>query len=93
MDEIIAARKAIIDEAQKQAQEIEELQEQVKEAVELEPEQRQEIERLLSELAEKLNSNPGDLDQALADLSYVEREIESYDPKPCAAGRKFEIPA
>ncbi len=78
MDEIIAARKAIMEEAQKQAQEIEDLQEQVKEAVELEPEQRQEIERLLTELAEKLNSNPGDLDQALADLSSVEREILSY---------------
>jgi len=77
MGEIIAARKAVMEEAQKQAQEIEYLQEQVKEAVELEPEQRQEIERLLSELAEKLNSNPGDLDQALADLSSVELEIES----------------
>ncbi len=78
MDEIIAARKAVMEEAQKQAQEIEDLQEQVKEAVELEPDQRQEIERLLTELAEKLNSNPGDLDQALADLSSVEREILSY---------------
>lgn len=78
MDEIIAARKSIIEEAQKQSQEIEDLQEQVKEAAELDPEQRQEIERLLSELAEKINSNPGDLDQALADLSSVEREIETF---------------
>ncbi|OGO34649.1 MAG: hypothetical protein A2Z16_09450 [Chloroflexi bacterium RBG_16_54_18] len=78
MDEIIAGRKAIVEEAQKQAQEIEELQGKVEEAVELDPEQRQEIERLLTELAEKLNLNPGDLDQALADLSRVEREIESY---------------
>jgi len=78
MDEIIAAREAIIEEAQKQALEVEELQEEIEKAVELEAEQRQEIELLLSELAKKLNSNPGDLDQALADLSHVEREVQSF---------------
>ena len=94
MDEIIAARKAIMKEAQNQAKEIEDLQEQVKEAVELEPEQRQEIERLLTELAAKLYSNPGDLDQALADLSSVEREYPVLQkPECCAARCELEITA
>lgn len=81
MTALIEQRKAIAQEAQVQAQKVEELRAEIEQAEELSLAERQEIERLLAELAQELQANPGNLEQALADYSKAERELRTFlDP-------------
>jgi len=66
METILAQREAISQVANEQADQIENLI----------LEERQELQRQFAELAEALRANPGDLEQALADLSEVEQALE-----------------
>lgn len=78
MDQVLASREEVRQEAARQARQVEELSRQVSEADELDPEQLEEVQRLLAELRDRLATNPGDLDQALADFSASEAELNSF---------------
>jgi hypothetical protein len=82
MDEIIAQRVAIVQAAEEQAQAIERLHEEIAGAEELSPELQEELLRHLAELADELRANPGDLSEALADISSVEEALRAQlDPQ------------
>jgi hypothetical protein len=76
MDLRIQARLAAQQAARQQAQKVEELKQAVQDAKELSPEMREELQRQLDELAKALQRNPGDLEQALADLSRFDEQIQ-----------------
>jgi len=76
MDAILEQRAAVAREAERQAAEVENLRQEIEKAEQLSPEERQELLRKLAELAEALRTNPGDLEQALADLSKVEQALQ-----------------
>ena len=87
MDQVIAERKAVAQAAREQAQKIEELKKEVENTAELSPEEKQKLLDRLAELARQLQSNPGDREQALADINRAEQAIrERVDPG--AAARK-----
>ena len=75
MDGLIAQRQAIRQEAARQAERVEQLRQQIEQAQELSPEERQELKRQLSELAEKLRANRGDIEQSMADISNLEKQL------------------
>lgn len=77
MDEILAQRRQLQEEATRQAQKIDELRKEIAESQELSPQTQEELLRQLAELAEKLRRNPGDLEQALADLSNLEKTLQA----------------
>lgn len=80
-DLILAERAAVRQEAERQAERVEEVRKQIEASQELSPEAREELLRKLAELAQALRANPGDLEQALADLSKLERELQArLDP-------------
>lgn len=75
MESVLQQRAAVRQEAQRQAQAIEELRQQIaQQSTHSAPEQEQ-LLRQLEELAEKLRRNPGDFEQALADLSSLEKTL------------------
>jgi chemotaxis protein histidine kinase CheA len=81
MDLRLKEKAALQEEAREQAARVEELKEEITESQELSPENREELVRELEELAEALRTNPGDLEQALADLSKFEESVEErLDP-------------
>jgi hypothetical protein len=81
MDLILTGREAIQEEAQEQAEEIEHLKDTLEESTELSPATQQELLRQLDELAKALRQNPGDIEQALADLSKFEDNLrQRVDP-------------
>ena len=81
MDLRLQQRQALKEAAQEQAQSIERLAEQVRANEELSPEAKEELMRRLAELAEALRLNPGDLEQALADLSRFDEQVSAgLDP-------------
>jgi septal ring factor EnvC (AmiA/AmiB activator) len=81
MNRILEQRAAIKQATKEQAERIEKLSQEVELSQNLTPDERQEITRLLVDLADKLRSNPGDLEQAMADLSKVEqRLLDKLDP-------------
>ncbi len=91
MDAVLAQRAAIAQAAQEQATQIEKLRQQVESAPGLSPEDRQEILRQLAELAQKLRDNPGDLEQAMADLSRMEQSLkEQLDPNAKAKAASLQ---
>ena len=61
MNDILAQRRAIESAAEEQAGKIEQLRQEIHDTEELSPAEREELERQLSELAEALRANPGDL--------------------------------
>jgi hypothetical protein len=80
MDARLAERAAIAEEAQAQAQRIEELAQQL-ETDELSPEEREELLRQLEALAKQLRDNRGDREEALANLSEIEERLkQKRDP-------------
>jgi hypothetical protein len=82
MDEVLAQRTAIAQAAEEQAEAIEHLREEIAETEELSPEMQEELLRRLAELADQLRVNPGDLAEALADLSRVEEALRAQvDPQ------------
>ena len=84
MDAILAERAALASAIKDQAVQVEkikdELQKDSSEQV-LTPEESQELLRKLEELAQKLRQNPGNQEQALADLSKLEEALrQKLDP-------------
>ncbi len=85
MNDLLAERSAIRQEAQKQAEKIDQVRQRLEEDQKLSPEQREELIRQLRELAEQLRANPGDLEQAIADLSRLEKALQAQlDPNTAA---------
>jgi hypothetical protein len=81
MDLVLEQKAALAQATKEQAQAVERLHDEVEKTGDLSPEQKQEILRQLADLAEKLRNNPGNLDQALADFSQVEKGLEArIDP-------------
>jgi septal ring factor EnvC (AmiA/AmiB activator) len=88
---ILAERAAVRAEAQKQSERIEKLKEEVAKAEGLSEEDRADLQRQLNELAQKLRTNPGDLEQAIADLSKVEEALkQKLDPNSVAKAANLE---
>jgi hypothetical protein len=82
MDKIIAERKAVEQEARRQAEKIDDLREEIEKSEAMSPEERDELLRKLAELAKQLRENSGDREQALADLSRLEESLrQKMDPK------------
>lgn len=91
MDAVVAERRAVRAEATRQAERVEELKEEIASSDELSPEEKEELLRRLTELAEKLRLNRGDLEQAMADLSNLEKELSSrLDPNSAAKAANLE---
>jgi hypothetical protein len=77
MNDVLLEREVIKTMAQEQAAQIEKLEQKIANAEGLSPEEREEMIQKLAELAEALKSNPGDLEQALADISKVEEALKA----------------
>lgn len=75
MDQLIAEREAVREALDQQADEIEKLAAELEASQELSPEARQELLRQLEELARLFRENPGDKEQALADLSRLTENV------------------
>lgn len=75
MDAVLAQRRAVQAEAARQAERVEALKEELSAAEELSPEERAELQLRLAELAERLKTNRGDLEQAVTDLSNLEKDL------------------
>jgi septal ring factor EnvC (AmiA/AmiB activator) len=90
-DLVLAERAAVRQEAETQAQRVEELRKQIESSQELSPEERDKLLQQLAELAQALRANPGDLEQALADLSKLERDLQArLDPNAAAQWANLE---
>lgn len=82
MDEVLRERQAVAREAERQAERIEKLRDEVAKANEMTPEERDELLRKLDELARQLRNNTGDREQALADVSRLEESLRNkIDPR------------
>ena len=78
---LLQERAAIKEQAQAQAEKIEAFKESVEESAQLTDEEKQELIKKLEQLAEALRNNPGDLEQAIADLSRFEEALRrDVDP-------------
>jgi hypothetical protein len=75
MDEILVRRAAVREELERQAENVEALQEEIQGQEELSPEDREELLKQLEELVKELRANRGDPEEALADLSRVEEAL------------------
>jgi hypothetical protein len=75
MDAILAQRVALQEAAQKQAEAIHEERRQFEKATEPTSEERAKALQALAELMQQLAANPGDLEQALADLAKAEAKL------------------
>lgn len=85
MDAVLAERAVVSQAAEEQAEQIEALREEIEKAQELTPEAREELLRQLAEAAQQLRANPGDREEALADLSKVEEALRRrLDPNAAA---------
>lgn len=81
MTALIAERRAVANEAQTQAEKIDELEKEVEESKELSETEKEELLKRLAELAKQLRANPGSREEALADLSRVEEALrQRLDP-------------
>ena len=80
MDAVLAERAAVEQAAEAEAERVGKIAEQVENSG-LSPEKQAELLRQLDELARQLRENPGDREQALADLSTLEAELRrQIDP-------------
>jgi hypothetical protein len=85
MDTILARRAAIQAEALEQAQAIEETRRELERATDPVSDVRAEALQTLAELMKELAANPGDLEQALADLAAAEARLQALqDPDALA---------
>lgn len=75
MDAVLAERRAVREESQHQAEKIENLQKDIEQSQELSDKEKEELLEKLAELAQQLRANKGDRQQALADLSNLEEEL------------------
>jgi hypothetical protein len=85
MDAVLEERATIAEAAEKQAQELEELAEELEADETLDPGDREELLRQLREAIEALRENPGEREEALADLAKLEEALRSQlDPQTAA---------
>lgn len=81
MTALIAERRAVANEAQTQAEKIDELEKEVEGSKDLTEAEKEELLKRLAELAKQLRTNPGSREEALADLSRVEEALrQRLDP-------------
>jgi len=91
MDAVLVERAAVAQAAEEQAKQIENLREGIERAQELTPEEREALLRQLAELTEQLRANPGDREEALADLSRMEEALrQKLDPNADARQAALE---
>ncbi|MBE0695311.1 MAG: hypothetical protein IH586_00135, partial [Anaerolineaceae bacterium] len=82
MEAVISERKAVAEEAKRQAAQVEKIRQEIANAEEMSPEEREDLLKKLAELAKQLRANQGDREQALADLSRLEETLRNrLDPK------------
>ena len=81
MDQVLAERRAVAQAARQQAEKIADLKKEVEKTADLTPEEKERLLQRLAELARQLQANPGDRQQALADIDRVEQAIrQQLDP-------------
>lgn len=85
MDAILAQQAAIRAAAQKQAGAVEEARRELEKSTEPTAEERAEALRALAELMKELSANPGDLEQALADLAAAQAQLRQLQDPQAAA--------
>lgn len=91
MQSVLAERRAVENTAQHQAERIEQLRQAIAEAEGLSEQDREELLRQLADLAAKLRANPGDLEQALADIARLEEALRArQDPNSAAQAANLE---
>jgi hypothetical protein len=88
MDAILAQRAAVRAAVQEEAKAVQEARRDFEAAVDPTSEDRAEAVRALQELIKALSANPGDLEQALADLSAAEAKLKRLQD-PAAAARQL----
>lgn len=85
MDDFLVQRAAIQEAAKKQAEAIQEARHEFEKATDPTAEERAKALQSLAELMKQLSANPGDLEQALADLAQAEAKLrELQDPQAAA---------
>jgi hypothetical protein len=78
---VLKQRAELQQAAKEQARQIEKARQEIEASKDISPEMKEELVRQLAELAKNLERNPGDLEQALADLSKLEQELKrQQDP-------------
>jgi hypothetical protein len=78
---ILKQRAELQQAAKEQAKQIEKARQEIEASKDISPEMQEELLRQLAELTKNLERNPGDLEQALADLSRLEQELKrKLDP-------------
>ncbi|MBE7553796.1 MAG: hypothetical protein HS126_22245 [Anaerolineales bacterium] len=85
MDAILAQQAAIRAAAQKQAEAVEEARRELEKSTDPTAEERAEALRALAELMKELSANPGDLEQALADLAAAQAQLRQLQDPQAAA--------
>jgi hypothetical protein len=85
MDTVLEERAATVEAAEKQAQELEELAEELEADETLDPGDREELLQQLREAVEALRENPGEREEALAGLARLEEALRGQlDPQIAA---------
>ncbi len=87
MDAILAERAAVAAAAEEQAEQLEELAEELAADETLDLAEREELLRQLREAIESLRNNPGDREQAMADLAKLEESLRRQLDLESAARR------
>jgi len=91
MDAILAERAAVAAAAEEQAEQLEELAEELAADETLDTAEREELLRQLREAIESLRDNPGDREQAMADLAKLEEALRrQLDPESAARRAALE---
>jgi hypothetical protein len=91
MDAILTERAAVAAAAEEQAEQLEELAEELAADETLDPAEREELLRQLREAIESLRNNPGDREQAMADLAKLEEALRhQLDPESAARRTALE---
>ncbi len=85
MDDLLAQRAAVREAAQKQAEAIQEARRDFEKATDPTAEERAQALQALAELMKQLAANPGDLEQALADLAQAEAQLRQLQDPQAAA--------
>ncbi len=85
MDDLLVRRAAIQEAAQQQAEAIKEAQRELEKSTDPTSEERTEALRALAELMKELVANPGDLEQALADLAAAQAKLRQLQDPQAAA--------
>jgi hypothetical protein len=90
MDAILAQRAMVQEAAQQQAEAIQEARRELEKSTEPTSEERAKALQALAELMKELAANPGDLEQALADLAAAEARLRELQD-PDAAARQVAV--